>query len=207
VAVLARLRPGRPGREHRGLTGRAQLRRRAFAVARSDAAIASARPTRETALRRRPHRARVGAALPAPEPGSCTRTTRDGPGESDRTTRAQAPADQADQGGDRTTAGRQTSTGSNQTPPAPGRGVTGGAARERAAEHLLAVPAPPGDQAGGVGGGGGSASSCGNRTSIVAPTSVSSTRTVPPCDSTIAATIASPSPAPPVVRARAGSPR
>jgi len=185
VAVLARLGSRRPGCEHGGLAGRAELRRRAVALARSDAPRAGARSAREALVRRCPDRPRVGAAVPAAEPRGRAGAACDRAREGDRAAATLAAADQADEGRDGTASRRQATTVTDEAPASPGRRVS---------------------QAAGAGGAG-NASSCGNRTSIVVPTSVSSTWTPPPCDSTIAATIASPSPAPPVDRARAGSPR
>jgi len=185
VAVLARLGSRRPGREYGGLPGRAEFRRRAVAVARSDTPRAGARQAREALIGRGPDRPRVGPAVPAAEPrgraGAACERAREG----DRAAATLAAADQADESRDGTAARRQATTVTDEAPASPGRRVS---------------------QAGGAGGGG-NASSCGNRTSIVVPAPASRTWTLPPCDSTIAATIASPSPAPPVDRARAGSPR
>ncbi len=70
------------------------------------------------------------------------------------------------------------------------------------------VPPRPDVTTATYGGGGGIVPSRGRRTSkVVPPPSRDSARTEPPWASTIAATIDSPSPAPPVSRDRAGSPR
>jgi hypothetical protein len=187
VAVLARLGSRRAGREHGGLAGRAELRRGAVAIARSHAPRASARPAREALVRRCPDRPCIGAAIAAPEPRGRARTAGSCAREGYRAASRAAPAYEADEGCDRAPTRRQAAPIPDQAAASPGRRVN--------------------RQSVGSGGGGGSASSCGNRTSIVVPIPVSSTWTLPPCDSTIAATIASPSPAPPVDRARAGSPR